>query len=90
MRGSLRFEFPGQISCDGRKCRNQFWGDFPEDRLLTRRVELPVGAKVLSVDPEPNLQFEHLGQTVVVWRRYYPAKTGFPLVVEYEMPEDAQ
>jgi hypothetical protein len=88
MRGSLRYVYPGRISCEGRKCTNQFWGDFPEDRLLTRRVELPVGAKLLKVEPEPNLQFEHLGQTVVVWRRYYPARTEFPLVVEYELPED--
>jgi hypothetical protein len=47
-------------------------------------VELPVGAKLLKADPEPNLQFEHQGQTVIVWRRYYPARTRFPLVVEYE------
>jgi hypothetical protein len=88
MRGSLRYEFPGQIDCADGTCVNRFWGDFPEDRLLTRRVELPVGAKLLKVDPEPNLQFEHLGQTVVVWRRYYPAGTGFPLVVEYEPAQD--
>ncbi len=85
MRGSLRYVYQNQIECDGQRCRNQFWGDFPEDRLHTRRVELPKGAKLLKVDPEPNLQYEHDGKTVVVWRRYYPAKTGFPLVVEYEL-----
>jgi hypothetical protein len=84
MRGSKRYTFPDQITCNDGTCMNRFWGDFPEDRLLTRRVELPVGAKLLKADPEPNLQFEHLGQTVVVWRQYYPEGTGFPLVVEYE------
>ncbi|MGD9548388.1 MAG: hypothetical protein AB7V45_12695 [Candidatus Krumholzibacteriia bacterium] len=88
MRGSLRLEDPDGIVCKDGKCVNSFWGDFPEDRLLTRRVELPVGAKLLKVEPEPNLKYEHLGQTVVVWRRYYPARTGFPLVVEYEPAGD--
>lgn len=88
MHGSLRYEFPDQITCEDGKCVNRFWGDFPEDRLLTRRVELPPGAKLLKAEPEPNLEFEHLGQTVVVWRRYYPEGTGFPLVVEYELGKD--
>lgn len=88
MHGSLRWEDPDLITCADGTCVNRFWGDFPEDRLLTRRVELPVGAKLLKADPEPNLQFEHQGQTVIVWRRYYPARTGFPLVVEYEPVQD--
>lgn len=88
MHGSLRYEFPGQITCENGTCVNRFMGDFPEDRLLTRRVELPPGAKLLEVEPDPNLQFEYLDQEVIVWRRYYPAGTRFPLVVKYELPGD--
>jgi hypothetical protein len=88
MRGSLRYEFTGEITCKDGKCVNRFSGDFADDKLLTRRVELPVGAKLLKAEPEPNLQFEYLGQMVIVWRRYYPAGTRFPLVVEYELAKD--
>lgn len=85
MRGSLRHEFQGQITCEGSRCRNEFSGGFPEDRLHTRRLELPKGAKLLKVEPKPNLQFDFEGKTVVVWRRYYPVGTYSPLVVEYEL-----
>ncbi|PID80340.1 hypothetical protein CSA17_06195 [bacterium DOLJORAL78_65_58] len=86
MRGSLRTLHTDRIQREGKKCRYGFWGNMPGDRLLTRRVELPLGAKLTKVEPRPNLEIEHEGRTIIVWRRYYPALSEFPLVVEYELP----
>lgn len=65
-----------------------FAGDFPEDRIHTRKVRLPRGARVETVEPEPSFQFEHEGSPIIVWRHYYPEGEEFPLTVAYRLAGD--
>ena len=60
-------------------------GDFPDDRLYSRLLRLPLGAEVVAVEPEVRVH-EHGGASFVSWRRYYPQGTSFPLTVKYRLP----
>jgi hypothetical protein len=46
-------------------------GNYPEYRLVWRKVRLPRGASVVSVSPEPTARFEHDDFTYVMWRQFF-------------------
>lgn len=62
-----------------------FNGDFPDDRLLWRKVRLPQGARVLKTTPEPTARFEHEGCTYLMWRRFFWAGEQAPTTVLYKL-----
>ncbi len=82
---AMRYVNKGFAKKDGDTFHFTFSGDFPEDRIYHRKVVLPAGAKIKSVEPKPWLQFEHDGRTVIVWHRYYPKFQELPLTVTYEL-----
>ena len=63
-----------------------FAGDFPDDRLVWRKVRLPKGAEILSVEPAPTARFSQDGHTYVMWRRFYRAGEVAPATVAYRLP----
>jgi hypothetical protein len=77
---------PGQAHREGDGFRLSFVGDFPDDRIYLRKVELPQGAEIEKVEPDATLTFQHEGHPIVVWRRYYPKGEKFPLTVVYRVP----
>jgi hypothetical protein len=62
-------------------------GDYPEDRLVSKMVRLPEGARIVSVSPEPTQGFEIDGAPYVYWRRYYAAGEEMPLEVTYRLAD---
>jgi hypothetical protein len=89
MNVTQRYLFPGMARRQGDRFTLTFAGDFPEDRIHQRKVQLPPGARVQSIDPAPAERFEHDGSTIIVWRRYYPRGVRFPLTVVYQLPAEA-
>lgn len=71
---------------DGAEWVYSFAGDYPEDRLVSRTLRLPVGATVVAVEPAPSFQAEHAGAPLIFWRRYYAAGERLPLTVRYRLP----
>ncbi len=63
----------------------RFNGGFPEDRLLKRKVILPVGAEVLEVSPYFFRTFVHEGAPLVFWKRFYVAHEVLPMSVRYRL-----
>jgi hypothetical protein len=63
-----------------------FGGDFPDDRIYTRKLKLPPGATLISTSPAPVQTFDAGGSRYLVWRRYYPKGEVFPITVRYRMP----
>lgn len=62
-----------------------FAGDFAEDRFLTRKVELPAGAEMIETLTDwQKLNYE--GRTLLILRRYFPAKTVDLQTVAYSLP----
>jgi small nuclear ribonucleoprotein (snRNP)-like protein len=84
-----RFERQGAVKRGESGWVYRFAGDFPEDRVHYRKLQLPRGAEVIQVDPAPVVQFEYEGHPIVVWRRYYPRGTESPQTVIYRLPEDS-
>ncbi len=60
-------------------------GDYPDNRLVTRTVVLPAGARVVSVSPEPLRRITVEGRTVLVWRRYFHRAEQVPWEVRYRL-----
>ena len=60
-------------------------GDYPEDRLVWRKVRLPRGARIEKISPEPTARFTHEGHEYVMWRRFYKAGEVMPLGVLYTL-----
>lgn len=59
--------------------------DFNEDRYLTRKVELPYGAEVIT--PYRGCwRFEIEDRMMLISQHYYPAHTREPLTVSWKMP----
>lgn len=58
-------------------------GDYAEDNLVSRKVRLPRGARIVSVTPAPSARFERDGFEYLVWRRFYTKGERFPLEVVY-------
>lgn len=60
-------------------------GDYPDDRLVTRSVQLPSGARVVSISPEPAHTVTVAGRTLVIWRRYFVPGEVIPWEIRYEL-----
>jgi hypothetical protein len=60
-------------------------GDYPEDRLVWRKVSLPRGAHVVVVTPDPSARFTVQGREYIVWRQFYRAGEVRPLEVVYRL-----
>lgn len=82
---SQRLRYPGRARQRDGVFSLTFNGDFPEDRLYLRKVQLPAGARIERVEPPPALRFEHQRAPVIVWRRYFPAHARVPLTVTYRL-----
>jgi len=65
----------------------RFAGDYPEDRIVQRKVRLPRGAEVVRVEPPPVQQFEHEGHPIIVWRRYFPRQVTDPQTIVYRLAD---
>lgn len=63
-----------------------FAGDFAEDRFLTRKVELPAGAQMVETDTDWQ-KLDHEGRTLLILRRYFPARVVDRQVAAYRLPE---
>ncbi len=61
-------------------------GDYSEDRLIWRKVRLPLGAKIIQVTPQPSARFSHEGHEYLMWRRYYKKGEKYPLKVIFTFP----
>jgi hypothetical protein len=75
----------GQIRREGSEWVYRVDGDYPDDRLVTRSVLLPPGAKVLSVTPEPLHQIAAGGAPLVIWRRYFLQGETAPWTIRYSL-----
>ena len=60
-------------------------GDYPENRLVTRSVLLPMNAEVLKVSPEPLYHLETEQGPLVVWRHYFAKGERLPWEVRYRL-----
>jgi len=68
---SGRQTFPGMVVATEQGLRYRHAGDYPEDRLVWRKVRLPRGAHVVSTSPEPTAVFEDDTFIYVMWRQFY-------------------
>jgi len=82
---TTRYLLRGRVQEKNGVMNYTFAGDFPEDRIYTRKVKLPRGAVVVSTDPEPVQTFDAQGSRYLVWRRYYPKGETFPITVRYRL-----
>lgn len=60
-------------------------GDYAEDNLVWRKVRLPQGATIVSIEPQPSARFAHEGCEYVSWRRFYRKGEAYPLEVVYRL-----
>lgn len=60
-------------------------GDYAEDNLVSLKVRLPHGARLVSVSPTASARFEVDGFEYVVWRRFYTKGERFPLEIAYTL-----
>lgn len=72
-----------RITASGDTSLYRIEGDYPDDRLVTRSILLPAGARVISVEPEPLQQLTSGGRILVIWRRYFRVSERFPWQVRY-------
>jgi hypothetical protein len=64
-------------------------GDYPDNRLVTRTVQLPRGAAIQSISPQPLHVTELDGHPTVVWRRYFRKAEQIPWEIEYQLADQA-
>ncbi len=83
---TTRYLLRNRVQKKGGVLSYTFGGDFPEDRIYTRKLKLPRGATVVSTDPAPVQTFDAMGCRYLVWRRYYPKGEVFPITVSYRLP----
>ncbi len=76
----------GRAVRDGDDWLFRFDGDFPEDRLLKRKVILPAGAEVLDITPAFFRTFDHEGAPLVFWNRFFHAYEVLPMSIRYRLP----
>ncbi len=77
------------VTRDGEQWIYRNAGDYPDDRLVTRAVHLPAGARILSVQPEPLYRLETAGREMVVWRRYFVAGEKVPWEIRFSLTPGA-
>lgn len=77
----------GTVQRDGAVWVYKMAGDYPDDRLVTRSILLPAGARVESAQPEPLhvLSVGTDGQPLVIWRRYFLRGERVPWEVRYTL-----
>ncbi len=71
---------------DGEEWVFRHTGDYPDNRLVTRTVQLPPGAAILEVDPEPLYRLETGERPLVMWRRYFLQGERIPWEIRYRLP----
>jgi hypothetical protein len=76
----------GRAVRDGDDWLFRFGGDFPEDRLLKRKVILPAGAEVLDISPAFFRTYDHEGAPLVFWKRFFRAHEVLPMSIRYRLP----
>jgi len=81
------FEEREQISRDGDDKVYRNMGDYPDNRLVTRTVVLPPGARIISVNPEPLYRVDTGDRTTVIWRRYFRSAERVPWEIRYRTPD---
>jgi hypothetical protein len=74
-----------RVERDGDVWLYRMRGDYPDDRLVTRSVLLPTGARILSISPEPLHSVRVGEQKLVVWRRYFRAAEVQPWEIRYRL-----
>ena len=82
---SVRKIRKGAAKREGGAWSYTFMLDFAEDRYLTRKIELPQGAREVEAY-RGCWPFEIEGRQLLVSQHYYPAHTREPLVVRWTMP----
>ncbi|MBD3334129.1 MAG: hypothetical protein GF355_01280 [Candidatus Eisenbacteria bacterium] len=82
-----RFRDTGAVRREGNRFTLSFMGDFPEHRIYHRKLQLPPGARIVEITPQPAVQFTYRERPVIVWRRFYPRGERYPLQVIYELPQ---
>ena len=60
-------------------------GDYPDNRLVTRSVLLPAGARIVSVTPAPLHQITSGDRPLIIWRRYFVQGEIVPWEIRYEL-----
>jgi hypothetical protein len=75
----------GRAERIGSAWRYRMDGDYPDNRLVTRSVLLPAGARITSVSPEPLRQISSTDRPLVVWRRYFVKGEIVPWEIHYEL-----
>ncbi|MBD3337032.1 MAG: hypothetical protein GF355_16075 [Candidatus Eisenbacteria bacterium] len=85
-----KFRGADAVHRDDNRLTVTFMGDFPEHRIYHRKLQLPHGARIVEISPQPAVQFTYRQRPVIVWRRFYPRGERFPLQVTYELPQASQ
>ncbi|MFH1276756.1 MAG: hypothetical protein ABIK65_00025 [Candidatus Eisenbacteria bacterium] len=85
IRFSDRIVFHDRIQHEGDHLRYRHRGDYPEDRLVTKMILLPAGARVIAATPEPLRRFDLGGAPCLVWRRFFARGEVYPIEVDYEL-----
>lgn len=75
----------GHAERTGNAWRYRINGDYPDNRLVTRAVLLPEGARIVSVSPEPLRQVSSPRHPLVIWRRYFVEGEVVPWEIHYEL-----
>ncbi len=70
---------------EGSAWRYKMAGDYPDNRLVTRSVLLPAGARIVSVSPAPLHQITSGERPLVIWRRYFVQGEVIPWEIRYEL-----
>jgi hypothetical protein len=84
IRFTTRYRYENRVAQENGHAVYRFGGDFPDDRIVTRKIALPAGAVLVRAEPEPLMTFEYEGRTIVVWRRYYPAGEVHQQTIVYD------
>lgn len=82
-----RLVYRNRITRDGELYRYVHRGDYPDDRLVTKMILLPAGARIVSATPEPLRRFDKEGAPCLVWRRFFAEGETYPIEVEYTLGE---
>jgi hypothetical protein len=75
----------GKVARDGDAWLYRTQADYPDDRLVTRSVLLPAGARILSIRPEPLHRLPVGDRQLVVWRRYFRTAETMPWEIKYQL-----
>ncbi|MCP4547976.1 MAG: hypothetical protein GY835_16045 [bacterium] len=83
---ALRLTQRGALRRDGDLLSYTFSGGFSGETILLRKIELPAGAEIVAIEPEPLYTFEYAGKPLVIWRRYYGHQEILPQTITFRLP----